>query len=193
MQKTKLSNPFHPVYPAPIGLVVSIDDNKKPNVMTASDIMNVNLKNPAIIAVSISRAAYTHSLITKSGQFTINFPTSVLLKNVDLFGSCSGKTGINKFEKHGLTPISSSEIEAPIIEECPVNLECKLMTASDIGEHTLFVAEVVAMHVDSDKLGDNEEMLIEKMDVIAFAEWQYFRLGEKLADMYYSIGGKRPR
>jgi len=193
MQKTKLNNPFHPVYPAPVGLVVSVNESKKPNVMTVSDILNVNLRNPAIVAVSISGTAFTHSLITKSQQFTINFPTSAILKKVDFVGSCSGRTGLDKFEKYGLTPFKSSEIDAPIIKECPVNLECKVIKATDVGKHTLFVAEVVAMHVDSDKLGENEEMLIENMDGIAFAEWQYFMLGKKLGDMYFSINGKRPR
>ncbi|MCL2350136.1 MAG: flavin reductase family protein [Defluviitaleaceae bacterium] len=193
MQKTRLENPFHPVYPAPIGLVVSIDENKKPNVMTASDIVNINLRNPAIIGISIARAAHTHSLITKSGQFTINFPTSAILEKVDLVGSCSGRKVADKFEKYGLTPAKSSEIDAPIIEECPVNLECKVISTADAGKHTLFIAEVAAMHVHSDKLGENEEMLIEKMDGILFAEWQYFKIGEKLGDMYFAIGGKRPR
>jgi len=193
MQKIKLNNPFHPVYPAPVGLVVSIDENKRPNVMTASDIANVNMRNPAIVVISISGTAYTHSLITKSQQLTINFPTAALVEKIDLIGSCSGRTGLDKFDKYGLTPTQSSEIDTPIIVECPVNLECKVLSATDVGKQTLFIAEVVTMHVDLDKLGNNEEMLIEKLDGIAFAEWQYFRLGEKLGDMYFSIGGKRPR
>lgn len=49
------------------------------------------------------------------------------------------------------------------------------------------------MHVDSDKLGENKEMLVEKMDSTVFAEWQYFKLGEKLGDMFFAAGGQRPR
>ncbi|MCL2353946.1 MAG: flavin reductase family protein [Defluviitaleaceae bacterium] len=193
MQKTKLEVPFHPVYPSPLGLVVAVDEGGKPNVMTASDIMNVNLRSPAIVAISLSRQAYTHSLITKAQEFTINFPTSSILEKVDLVGSSSGKSGVDKFEKYGLTATSASEINTPIIKECPMNLECKVISATDAGRHTLFIAEVLAMHVDADKLGENEEMLIEKMDGILFAECQYFKIGEKLGDMYFAVGGKRPR
>ena len=193
MQKTKVKDPFRPVFPSPAGLIVSIDENKKPNVMTAGEIFNIDLRNPAVVGISIREATYTHSLITKSRQFTINFPTSAILEQVDLVGTFSGSTGLDKFEKYGLTPVKSSEIDTPIIAECPVNLECKITSITDVGEHTLFIAEVVAMHVDSDKLGKNEEMLIEKMDSIVFAEWQYFKLGERLNDMAFASGGKKLR
>ena len=193
MQKTKIKSPFRPVYPSPAGLVVSIDENKKPNVMTVGEVFNVDLANPAVVGIAIRGATYTHSLITKSRQFTVNFPTAAILDKVDLVGTYSGKDGLDKFEKYGLTIVKSSEIDTPIIEECPVNLECKVISITDVGEHTLFLAEVAAMHVDSDKLGEDEEMLIEKMDGVLFAEWQYFKFGEKLGDIFFTTKSKRPR
>ena len=186
MQKTKISVPFRPVYPSPAGLVVSIDENKKPNVMTAGEIFNIGLKEPAIIGIALRKATYTHSLIVKSGQFTVNLPTAAILDKVDLVGTCTGRDGLDKFAEYGLTPAKSSVIDAPIIEECPVNLECKMLSVSVVGDHDLFLGEVVAMHVDSDKVGDNQRILIDKVDGFLFAEWGYYGFGEKLGDFGFS-------
>jgi len=186
MQKTKVNVPFRPVYPSPAGLIVSIDENKKPNVMTAGEIFNIGLKEPAIIGIALRKATYTHSLIIKSAQFTVNLPTAAILDKVDLVGTCTGRNGLDKFAEYGLTPVKSSVIDAPIIEECPVNLECRMLNVSEVGDHDLFLGEVVAMHVDSDKLGENQRILIEKVDGLLFAEWGYYRFGEKIGEIYFS-------
>ena len=191
MQKTMVKSPFRPVYPSPAGLIVSIDENKKPNVMTVAEVFNIGLKNPAIIGIALRKATYTHSLITKSAQFTVNIPTIATLDKVDLIGSISGRDGLDKFSEYGLTPLASTQIEAPIIEECPVNLECKLLNVSEVGDHDLFLGEVLAMHVDSDKLDEkSQRVIIEKVDGFLVAEWQYYRIGEKLGDFRFSRKAK---
>ena len=191
MQKTKITLPFRPVYPSPAGLIVSIDENKKPNVMTAAEVFNIGLKEPAIIGIALRKATYTHSLITKTAQFTVNLPTAAILDKVDLVGTISGRDGLDKFSKYGLTPLKSSFLDAPIIEECPVNLECKLLNASEVGDHDLFLGEVVAMHVDSDKLNEKQRVLVEKIDGFLVAEWGYYRFGEKLNN--FGFTRKKPR
>ena len=187
MQKTIVKAPFRPVYPSPAGLIVSIDENKKPNVMTAGEVFNIGLRNPPIVGIALRKATYTHSLISKSAQFTVNFPTVAMLEKVDRVGTVSGRNGRDKFSEFGLTPLKSTVIETPIIEECPVNLECRLLSVSEVGDHDLFLGEVVAMHVDSDKLDEEKQrVLIEKADGIVFAEWEYYRFGEKLAEMGFT-------
>ena len=186
MQKTKINLPFRPVYPSPAGLIVSIDEHKKPNVMTAAEVFNIGLKEPAIIGIALRKATYTHSLITKKAQFTVNLPTAAILDKVDMVGSISGRNGLDKFSKYGLTPIKSSIIETHIIEECPVNLECKLLNVSKVGDHDLFLGEVVAMHVDSDKLDEKQRVLIEKVDGFFVAEWSYYSFGKKLGNFGFT-------
>ena len=193
MQKTRVNLPFRPVYPSPAGLIVSIDENKKPNIMTAGEIFNIGLKEPAIIGIAIRKATYTHSLITKTAQFTVNLPTAAILEKVDLVGTISGRDGLDKFSEYGLTPLKSSVIDAPIIKECPVNLECRMLNVSVVGDHDLFLGEVVAMHADSDKVGENQRILIEKVDGFLFAEWGYYRFGEKLGDIGFTRNRPRPR
>ena len=193
MQKTRVKIPNRPVYPSPAALIVSIDENKKPNVMTAGEVFNIGLKEPTIIGVAIRKARHTHTLIMKTSQFSVNLPTAAILDKVDLVGTVGGRDGLDKFSEYGLTPVKSSVIEAPIIEECPVNLECKLLNVSEVGDHDLFLGEVVAMHVDSDKLDGDQRILIEKVDGFLFAEWGYYRFGGKLGDFGYTRKQGRPR
>ena len=187
MQKTLVKSPFRPVYPSPVGLIVSIDKNKKPNILTAGEVFNIGLKEPPIIGIALRKATYTHSLITASAQFTVNFPTAAMWEKADHIGMVSGRNGLDKFSEHELTPVKSTVIEAPFIEECPVNLECKLLSVTEVGDHDLFLGEVVAMHVDSDKLDEKRQrVIIEKVDGLVFAEWEYYRFGEKLGAMGFT-------
>jgi len=186
MSKTKINNPFRPVYPSPAGLIVSVDKDNKPNVMTAGEVFNISLKDPCIIGIALRKATYTHGLICESKEFSVNFPTIAIMDKMDLVGTISGRDGLDKFETYGLTKMNSDVIASPIIKECPVNLECKMLSVTEVGDHDLFLGEVVMMHVDSDKLDAKGLMDIDKMDAFAFAEWGYFPLGKKIQNFGYA-------
>jgi len=193
MEKTRISVPFRPVYPSPAGLIVSVDEHGNNNVMTAGEIFNIGLRNPTIIGIALRKAVYTHSLIIQSKEFTVNFPTASMVEKVDLAGTISGRGGLDKFREYGLTPVASTEVRPVIIGECPVNLECKLLNVMEVGDHDLMFGEVAAMHVDSDKVefaGGRERMIVEKLDVLAYAEEGYYSLGEKLGYLAYTRKNK---
>ena len=180
MEKIRLQSPFRPVYPSPAGLIASGGGDTMPNIMTAGEIFNVSLRTPVVVGISIRKATYTHSLIRASGEFTLNFPTVSILEKVDLIGSISGRGGFDKFAAYGLTPLPSDIVATPIIAECPVNLECKLWSFTEVGDHDMFLGEVVAMHVDADKLDAEQEICSDKLDAFAYGMWDYFRIGENL-------------
>lgn len=186
MSKIKIDVPFRPVYPSPAGLIVSVDKDKKPNVMTAGEVFNISLKNPCIIGIALRKATYTHGLIVESQEFTVNFPTVAMIDKMDLVGTISGRNGFDKFAEYGLTKVTSDVVNSPIIAECPVNLECKMLSVQEVGDHDLFLGEVVAMHVDGDKLDAEGKVDIEKVDGFAFAEWSYYRMGEKIGTFGYT-------
>ena len=186
MNKIRIEQPFRPVYPSPAGLIVSVDENNKPNVMTAGEVFNISLKEPCIIGIALRKATYTHGLISKSKVFTVNFPTLDILDKMDLVGTCTGRDGLDKFAEYGLTPIKGDAVPAPIIKECPVNLECKCLNITEVGDHDLFLGEVVAMHVDADKTDDKNQVIIEKVKGFLFAEWAYYAFGEKVGTFGFS-------
>ena len=186
MNKIDINVPFRPVYPSPAALIVSVDENKKSNIMTAGEVFNISLRQPCIIGIALRKATYTHGLICKTKEFTVNFPTAAILDKVDKIGMVSGRDGLDKFKEFDLTPTPSQEVVPPFIEECPVNLECKLLNVTEVGDHDLFVGDVVAMHADADKVGENQRLLIEKLDGFLYAEWEYYRFGEKIGNFGYT-------
>ena len=190
MTKTKIDVPFRPVYPSPAALIVSADENRKSNIMTAGEVFNIGLKSPCIIGIAIRKATYTHSLISKSMEFTVNFPTVAIMEKVDLIGTISGRNGLDKFAEYGLTALDSEKVVPPIVDECPVNLECKAISITQVGDHDLILGTVVAMYVDSDKLGENQKVLIDRVDGFLYAEWEYYKFGEKIGDLGYTRKNK---
>jgi flavin reductase (DIM6/NTAB) family NADH-FMN oxidoreductase RutF len=116
----------------------------------------------------------------------VNFAAAAILDKTDLVGTISGRDGLDKFAEYGLTPLPSEKVVPPIIEECPVNLECKLLSVTEVGDHDLFIGEVVCMHADTDKVGKNQRLLIEKLDGVVYAEWEYYGVGKKLGNFGFS-------
>lgn len=186
MKKTRVKVPFRPVYPSPAGLIVSIDENGNNNIMTAGEIFNIGLMNPTIIGIAIRKATYTHSLISKSMEFTVNLPTVAILDKVDLIGTISGRNGLDKFKEYKLTPLDSGQVKPPIIEECPVNLECQALSITEVGDHDLILGKVLAMYVDEDKLDEKQRVQIEKVDAFSYAESGYYSFGKKLGEFGYT-------
>jgi flavin reductase (DIM6/NTAB) family NADH-FMN oxidoreductase RutF len=189
MEKIRIETPFRPVFPSPAGLIVSADEGGKPNIMTAGEIFNIGLKNPCIIGIALRKATYSHGLISRTGEFTANLPSRSLLEKVDGIGMVSGRDGRDKFAEFGLSPLPSLSVKPPIVGECPVNLECRVLSITVAGDHDLFLGEVLCMRVDAGKVGENQRMLIDRMEGFLYAEWEYYGVGEKLGNFGFSKGG----
>ncbi len=118
---------------------------EKNNVMTAAWQMPVSFK-PVLVAISIGHERYSHGLILKSREFVINIPHLKMMKEVLCCGTQSGKD-MDKFTVCKLTPVKAHKVEAPLIEECIGNIECKLYSIHEAGDHTIFIGEVLAASV----------------------------------------------
>lgn len=158
MGKIEVSGPrvYRLIYPHLVTLVSCIDPaTGKPNILTIAWSTPLSAV-PQLIGVSISPKRHSHGLIEKSKEFVVNVPTMEILEKVAGCGTISGRVA-EKFEKFGLTPRKSKVIKTPAIEECIAHLECKLVNQLRIGDHTLFVGEVVAAYFDE---GAFEEYLM---------------------------------
>lgn len=114
--------------------------------------------NPPSVMVGIKPEKYTHGLIIDKKEFAINIPIMEQLDKIHICGSISGKD-VDKFEKSGLTSRKSNKIDSCIIEECPVNLECKLVHKVDYpGSHDWFIGEIVEVHIDENYTRDDALM-----------------------------------
>lgn len=100
-----------------------------------------------MVAISIAPKRLSHRMIKKTGEFVINVPTMKIVKQTLFCGRISG-IKCDKFKEAPLTAAPAKKVRAPIIKECVAHLECKLVQTIPIGDHTLFVGEVVAAYVN---------------------------------------------
>ena len=169
--------------------LISCGSLKKPNIMTAAW-TGIIASDPVITYVSIRPSRYSHEIISKTKEFVINVPNLPLLKATDFCGVKSGRN-INKFEACNLSPEKCDFIAAPQIKEAPISLECKVLSVQNFGTHDMFLAEVVAVHVDDQYLTKDGALDLQKANLIAYAHGFYFALGKKLGKFGFSVEKKK--
>ena len=149
-----LLNPEPPV-------LVSCGGLEKPNLITIGWTGTI-CTQPSMVSISVRPERYSHHLIQESGQFAINLPTEALVRSVDWCGVKSGRD-VDKFAACGLHSAPGSVLtDCPILEESPVNLECKVTQVIPLGSHDLFLAEVVACDVDESLLDAKRQAVSRK-------------------------------
>ena len=171
--------PHRPVYPTPAGLITSVDAAGKPNIITLGEVFNISISRPVILGIAIRKATYSHGLISETREYVVNMPTVDIAEKVLSCGRVSGRD-VDKFERFGLTPLPARAVRPPLIAECPVNLECRVTDVQVIGDHDLFLGEVVAQHVDEDVLDENGKIVVEKLNGFAFVLGEFWTFGHKM-------------
>lgn len=175
--------------PVPVVLVTSIDKENNTNVFTAAWVGTACTK-PPIITLSIRPERLSYSNIKESMEFVVNLPSSNLTASVDFCGVRSGRT-INKIEHCNFTLGESAKISTPIIEECPVNLECKVTSILPLGSHDLFLAEVLEVQVDSTLIDKSGRISLENANLLSYCHGEYHTLNKHaLGTFGYSVRKK---
>lgn len=132
--------------PKPTVLVTCIDSKGRANIIAIAACTVVS-HEPAIYMVPVRYDRYSHDLIAESKEFVINVPTADLVEETEFCGTKSGRD-VDKFAETGLVAVPASLVRPPLIKECPINIECKVIQSTKPGTHTLFFGEVVAAHVE---------------------------------------------
>lgn len=172
--------PRRPVYPTPVGLITSVDRMGRPNIIALGEVFNLSIVQPVWVGISVREATYSHGLIKEQGEFVVNLPNADLMDQVLGCGQCSGRDGIDKFSTFGLTPRPAVHVKPPLIKECPVNLECELVEFHHVGDHDLFIGNVLTQHINADMLDPEGNIDVRKLDTIIMMPKSFWRMGEKL-------------
>lgn len=180
--------PANLLYPIPAVLVTSVDENGRPNVMTAAWAGTI-CSDPVMVSVSIRKSRYSHGLISKSREFGLCLTTKKLAKAADFCGVKSGRD-VDKFAAMHLTPLPSAKINTPGIAESPVCLECQVVDIQELGSHDMFIAKVVATDVDDRYLNEKGRLDLDRADLIAYSHGGYFTLGRCLGRFGDSVRKK---
>lgn len=182
MKKNFGAKPY--LFPQPVMIIATYDENGKANAMNAAwgGIVGMNE-----IIMDLSSHKTTDNLL-KTKAFTVSVADVEHLTACDYVGLVSANKEPNKMEKAGFTTVKSEFVNAPIINELPLTLECELKQVIDGSK---FIGEIKNVSIDESVLGDDGELDLNKFSPITYdtVHYGYYRLGEKVGTAF-SDGAK---
>ena len=181
--------PGNMVYPLPAVMVSTADKKGNTNILTIAWTGTV-CTNPAMVYISVRPERYSYHMIKESGEFVINLTTEELIRATDFCGVRSGKD-MDKWKECRLTEGKAVSLEyAPVIEQSPVNIECKVKSVQELGSHHMFLAEVTAVQADEKYMDENGKFELNKTGLLAYSHGEYLGLGKRLGTFGYSVRKK---
>ena len=178
--------PGNMLYPLPAVMVSTADKKGEDNIITVAWTGTV-CTDPAMVYISVRPERYSYHMLRESGEFVINLTTEKLAKATDWCGVRSGKD-VDKWKEMHLTRGKASKLEyAPAIEECPVNIECKVVEVKELGSHHMFLATVEAVQVDEAYMQENGKFELNSTGLIAYSHGEYFSLGKSKGRFGWSV------
>jgi flavin reductase (DIM6/NTAB) family NADH-FMN oxidoreductase RutF len=187
MEKVQYGGSFL-LAPVPVVLVGCAHKELGKNLITIAW-TGVDCSDPMILHVSIRPSRHSYRMIKESGCFTVNIPSTENLEAVEYCGIVSGSK-VDKFEKCGLTAVDGLKVAAPIVEECPINLECEVKDVIELGLHHMFIGTVVEKHVRKSCMSKKGTIDPEKVDFISYVHGEYWSLGSRLERAGFSMGSR---
>ena len=177
------------IYPLPAVMVSVADKEGHTNILTVAWTGTV-CTNPAMAYISVRPERYSYHMIEESKEFVINLTTEQLAHATDFCGVRSGRD-VDKWKECHLTEGKADSLTyAPIIEEAPVNIECKVKKIEKLGSHHMFLAEVTAVQVDDAYMNEKGKFELNHTGLLAYSHGEYLGLGEKLGTFGYSVKKK---
>ncbi|MBO5811715.1 MAG: flavin reductase family protein [Bacteroidaceae bacterium] len=177
------------IYPLPAVLVSCGATPEEYNVLTVSWTGTI-CSNPPMCYVSIRPERHSYDIIKRTGAFVINLTNRDMEFATDFCGVKSGRE-CNKFEMANLTPQKAEFVDAPIILESPVSIECKVVEVKPLGSHDMFIAEVVNVVVEDSYLQENGQLDMAAMNLLAYNHGQYFDVTNPRGFFGWSIRKKK--
>ncbi len=165
--------------PAPVWLVGTYDEARRPNIMTAAWGC-ICCSQPPCVTVSLRKATYSYAAIEARKAYTISIPSESQAARADYAGIATGRK-TDKFADCGWTPVKSDLVDAPYVGEAPLILECSLRHTLEVGLHTLFIGEIMDVKADEAVLGEKGYPDIAKVKPLI---WDPSLVG------YYGIGAQ---
>lgn len=176
----------HPyLFPMPVLMIATFGENDKVDVMNMAwgGICDNNK-----VALNITESHKTSENIKKRGAFTISVADIDHIEESDFFGIASGNKMDDKFERTGMHAIKSSRVDAPIIEEYPITLECKVVKIQNDEFGFRVIGEIVNVLADESVLDEKGKVDPTKLNAFVFDQFQsgYYKIGEKVGQAWNS-------
>lgn len=176
------------LYPIP-AVMVSCGTMENSNILTVAWTGIVN-SDPAMTYISVRPQRHSYNIIKNSGEFVINITTEDLAFATDWCGVRSG-SDYDKFKEMKLTKGKGLHVSCPVIEESPINIECKVKQILPLGTHTMFLAEIVGVQADEKYMEESGRFDFAASNPIAYSHGEYYTLGKKLGKFGFSVQKKK--
>ena len=180
--------PGNMLYPLPAVMVSTADTAGNANILTIAWAGTV-CTNPPMLSISVRPERHSYQALRETGEFVVNLTTEKLAYETDFCGVRSGRE-VDKFAHLKLTKEPAQYVKAPMIGESPVNIECRVVKVEELGSHHMFLAEVLAVHVDEEYLDEKNRFALEHTRPISYVHGQYYGLGKLFGTFGYSV--KKP-
>ena len=179
------------VYPLPAVMVSCGENPEEYNIITIAWTGTIN-SDPPMCYISVRPGRHSYDIIKRTGEFVINLTTEKLAKATDWCGCRSGRK-YNKWEEMNLTPAPAKMVKAPIIEESPVNIECRVKDIVELGSHHMFISEVVSVSVDDTYMNDKQAFSFSKANPLVYSHGHYFGIGKRIGKFGWSVEKKKTK
>lgn len=179
------------LYPLPAVLITSKNKAGQEDVCTVAWAGTV-CTNPPMLSISLRPSRLSYEYISETGVFVVNLTNEKLAFATDYCGVVSGRD-TNKFEKANLTRSPAQEIDCSMIEESPVCIECRVSEQKNLGSHTMFLADVLAVHADRQYMDEKGRFDFDLARPIVYSHGEYHALGKCLGTFGYSVRKKKIR
>lgn len=182
----KQIGPLPLIYPIPIALVGVLVDGK-PNFTEVGDVGIMGIRPPYVF-VSLGEKSYSKRGIDQSDQYSLNFPSTALMAEADLCGTASGAK-VNKAALFTNFTDPENPTDPPMIEECPVNLVCKVVKHFTLEHRNIFVGQVTQTYISDEYLveQDGKQRLADltALDPLIYAlDNRYYKIGQPIGTGY---------
>jgi flavin reductase (DIM6/NTAB) family NADH-FMN oxidoreductase RutF len=174
------------IYPLPAVLVSCGSTPEEFNLITIAWTGTV-CSDPPQCYISVRPERYSYEIIKRTGEFVINLTTEELARATDWCGCRSGRK-FDKWKETGLTPGKAKIVNAPIVSESPVNIECRVKEIIPLGVHHMFLSEVVNISV-AEKYLDKKTGKFNLVDAkpLVYNHGFYFSLGKQIGKFGWSV------
>lgn len=184
--------PGNMLYPLPAVMVSAADKEGNANILTVAWTGTI-CSDPAMLYISVRPERYSYHMIQETREFVVNLTTEKLAYVTDWCGVKSGRD-VDKWQEMKLTKGKSEKLSyAPIIEESPVNIECKVTEIKELGSHHMFLAEVAAVQVDERYMKQNGKFELNSTGLLAYSHGEYLSLGKELGRFGWSVKKRKTR
>jgi flavin reductase (DIM6/NTAB) family NADH-FMN oxidoreductase RutF len=170
--------PYMSVMPA---LLVGANVNGKPNYMTAAW-ATVACMAPPMVCVAVNKGRYTARGIEENKTFSLNVPSAEQVVETD---HCGLVSGASEDKSSVFRSFYGSLKTAPLADECPVNIECRLFRSVDCGSHTLYIGEVNEIYAEKSCITEGK-LDIGKINPLVYAQYAYFGVGQEIEKAFFA-------